>query len=87
MMPSYSPVRHWTDLHHLILQRINTKKQKTWALLLRLGGLHGGLCHASVGGTSVCQDVQNLLTSPWEHQVEVFDILIQTHLLKGWLYG
>lgn len=80
MMPSYSPVRHWTDHHHLILQRINTKEQKTWALVLRLGGYMEICCHASVGGTSVCQDVQNLKATTSHITVgtpgRVFDISI-----------
>lgn len=87
MMPSYSPVKHWTDLHHLILQRINTKKQKTWALMLHLGDYMEICCHVSVGGTSVCQDVQDLKATIPHIAVGtpgcVFDILIQTHLLKG----
>lgn len=36
---------------------LNTKEQKTWALMLHLGGYMEICCHASVGGTSVCQDV------------------------------
>lgn len=86
IIPSCSPIRHWTDLHHLILLKINTKKQKTWALMLLLGGYMEICCHASVGGTSVCQDVQNLKATTPHIAVEtpgrVFDILI--HLLKGW---